>query len=309
MPNFVQNPHPSSLIKRPADELLAPATRMGAVELLVRDLDTMIAYYHDGMLLDVLEQTGEIAVLGKDGKRSVILRHAADLPAFNPRGAGLFHTAIVYDSPAELSAAVYNVAQRYPHSFTGTGDHLYSEAFYFDDPEGNGVELYVDRPRDRWERDETGLYALATNALDPNAFLQKHFNPATSTAAGSSLGHVHLQIGNVDQARDFYAGVLGFEVTGELDTVVFVSAGGYHHHIGLNVFRSYGAGPRAAAYGLGRVDIDVPTEADRAALAERLKAQQVETRDDGRTLAFNDPWSTLIRVKSATAEDALPTEF
>lgn len=309
MPTFTQTPHPSSLIKRPAEELLAPDTRMGAVELLVRDLDTMIAFYHDGMLLDVLSQTGETAVLGKEARPAVILRQEENLPPFNPRGAGLFHTAIVYDTETELSAAVYNVAQRYPQAFTGTGDHIFSEAFYFNDPEGNGVELYFDRPRDMWEVEDTGLYAQATNALDPNAYLQNHIDASRLSDANSTLGHVHLQVGDVGTARDFYAGVLGFEVTGELDTVVFVSAGGYHHHLGLNVFRSRGAGPRAAAYGLGRVDIDVPGEDDRTALEARLRDHGVKSRNDGRTLAFNDPWNTLIRVKAATAEQALPTEF
>ncbi len=302
MSRFRQNPHPSSLIKRPAEDLLAAGTTMGAVELLVRDLDTMIAFYHEGMLLDVLQQAGDGAVLGKNGEPSVLLRQVENLPPFDPRGAGLFHTAILYDSPADLSAAVLNVVQRHPHSFTGVGDHLYSEAFYFNDPEGNGVELYRDRPREGWQRDETGLYAQATLGFDPNEYLQNNLNPLRVSTADSTLGHVHLQVGDVGRARDFYAGVLGFEVTGELDTVVFVSAGGYHHHLGLNVFQSYGAGPRAASYGLGRVDIDVPTEDDRAALAARLRDHGVGTRDDGRTLEFNDPWNSLIRVKAATAE-------
>ena len=304
MPIFKQNPHPSSLIERPAEELLAAGTTMGAVELLVRDLDAMIAFYNEGMLLDVLQQSGDAAVLGKNNEPSVILRQVADLPPFDPRGAGLFHTAILYDTEAELSAAVLNVAQRYPNAFTGTGDHIFSEAFYFNDPEGNGVELYHDRPKDKWLRDENGLYALATNPLDPNDYLQNHADQNALHTANSTLGHVHLQVGDTGKAREFYAGVLGFEVTGEIDTAVFVSAGGYHHHMGLNVFRSKGAGPRAAAYGLGRVDIDVPTEDDRAALADRLKDHQVEAADDGRTLEFRDPWNSLIRVKSATAEKA-----
>ncbi|MDR7330618.1 VOC family protein [Corynebacterium guangdongense] len=304
MSHFRQNPHPSSLIKRPAEDLLAAGTTMGAVELLVRDLDAMITFYHEGMLLEVLQQVGDAAILGTNSQPSVLLRQVENLPPFNPRGAGLFHTAILYDSPADLSAAVLNVAQRYPHSFTGVGDHIFSEAFYFNDPEGNGVELYRDRPRENWERDEHGLYALATLGFDPNAYLQDNLNPLRTTTADSTLGHVHLQVGDVGTARDFYAGVLGFEVTGEIDTAVFVSAGGYHHHLGLNVFQSQGAGPRAASYGLGRVDIDVPTEDDRAALAARLKDHGVTSRDDGRTLEFNDPWNSLIRVKAATSEKA-----
>lgn len=309
MPIFKQNPHPSSLQPRPADELLAPNTTMGAVELLVRDLDTTLKFYHDGMLLDVIAHDGTTAVLGSGSTPSVILKQVADLPPFNPRGAGLFHTAIVYQEHADLAAAVYNVAQRYPHAFQGTGDHIYSQAFYFADPEGNGVELYIDRPKEQWRKEDNGLYTQATLAMDPNQYLQEHLREDYAGHVGqvgqvgqvdSTLGHVHLQVGNVAQARDFYAGIMGFEVTGELDTVVFVSAGGYHHHIGLNIFNSAGAGPRAASYGLGRVDIDVPTEEERLALEERLKHHKIKTRNDGRTLEFNDPWNSIIRVKASS---------
>lgn len=305
MPRFPQRLHPDYAGDRPADQLLAPATRMGAVELLVRDLDKVLKFYNEGALLDVLEyshtESGEpTATLGKGGQPSVKLVQVSDLPPFDRRGAGLFHTAILYPTGQELAAALVGVANKYPHAFTGAGDHLFSEAFYFDDPEGNGVELYVDRPRDQWEVEPDGkLYSQATLALDPNAFLRQNLNAQNMDAAQSTLGHVHLQVGDIDTARDFYAGALGFEITGEVGPALFVSAGGYHHHMALNVFQSRGAGPRAASYGLGRVDIDVPAEDDRLALAERLKDRGIGTRDDGQTLEFNDPWDSVIRVKVA----------
>lgn len=300
MPRFPQQLHPDYATDRPADQLLAPEARMGAVELLVRDLDREIAYYHEGVLLDVLSHSGNEAVLGKDGVASVRLVQVADLPSFNPRGAGLFHTAILYPTKEALSAALYSMAQKYPSLYTGAGDHIYSEAFYFDDPEGNGVELYCDRPREQWEVEPNGkLYSQATLALDPNAFLRDNLNQQAMNSASSTLGHVHLQVGDIDTARHFYAGVLGFDIKGEVGPALFVSAGGYHHHMALNVFRSSGAGPRAASYGLGRVDIDVPAEDDRQALLERLKGHSIATRDDGRTLEFNDPWNSVIRVKAA----------
>ena len=298
MPRFPQHLHPDYVADRPADRLLAPATQMGAVELLVRDLDKVLKFYIEGALLDVLEHRGATATLGKHGVPSVKLVQVGDLPPFNPRGAGLFHTALVYSTKAELASALYSVARKYPHSFTGAGDHIFSEAFYFDDPEGNGVELYVDRPRDQWEVEPDGkLYSQATLALDLNEFLRANLREDSADQATSTLGHVHLQVGDIDTARDFYAGTLGFEITGEVGPALFVSAGGYHHHMALNVFRSQGAGPRAASYGLGRVDIDVPTEDDRLALAARLAERQISMQDDGRTLEFNDPWNSLIRVR------------
>ncbi|WP_309066398.1 VOC family protein [Microbacterium sp.] len=295
---FPQNPHPDSLKKRSRDELLPPDTRMGAVELLVRDLDLMLRYYSEAVSLDVLEHVGDTAALGLRDQKVMTLRQEKNLPRADRRQAGLFHTAIVFDTPEALAASVASTASKVPGSFTGSADHIFSEAFYFDDPEGNGVELYTDRPRDAWLRESSGMYALASNPLDPNSYLRQHLPPAPASFRGN-LGHVHLQVGDIATARDFYAGILGFEVTGEMDVALFVSAGGYHHHIGMNTFNSLGAGPRAAALGLGRVDIDVPTPEDVAALQSRLKDHRIATRHDGRTLSFEDPWNTTIHVTAA----------
>ncbi|WP_030014892.1 VOC family protein [Curtobacterium sp. S6] len=295
---FHQTPHPDSLRPRSQDQLLAPETRMGAVELLVGDLDAMIRFYHEAVLLDVLDHTGNTAVLGLHGRTLMILRQTRDLPAPARNQAGLFHTAILFDTPAELSASVMSIAQRFPGSFTGSADHLYSEAFYFDDPEGNGVELYTDRPRESWIREENGLYALATDPLDPNAYLRGHFDESVTAPAGT-LGHVHLQVGDIPTARRFYSEILGFEVTGEIRSALFVSAGGYHHHMALNTFNSLGAPARAASLGLGLVDIDVPHDDAVAAVRERLADHRISSRHDGRTLSFEDPWNTTIRLKVA----------
>lgn len=292
---FRQNPHPDSLKKRSRDELLAPDTRMGAVELLVRDLDVMLRYYSEAVSLDVLDHVGETAILGMRGQKVLTLRQEKNLPHPNQRGAGLFHTAIVFETPEALAASVASTASKAPRSFTGSADHLFSEAFYFDDPEGNGVELYTDRPRESWIRESSGLFALASNPLDPNDYLRAHLSP-TAPPRTAALGHVHLRVGDIATARDFYAGILGFDVTGELDVALFVSAGGYHHHLGMNTFNSLGAGPRAAELGLGRVDIDVPTTDDLDALRSRLVDHRVITRYDGKTLSFEDPWNTTIHV-------------
>ena len=128
-----------------ASDLLAPDTGMGAVTLRVGDLDAMIAYYRDGVTLELLANDGATAVLGRGTTPIIILQHAPELKSAEPRSAGLFHTAIVFDSQTALALAIYSVATRYPGTFTGSADHLVSEAFYFTDPEGNGVELYWDR--------------------------------------------------------------------------------------------------------------------------------------------------------------------
>ena len=299
MPVYVQNPDPRSLAERPSVDLLAPDTRMGAVELLVRDLDAMIAFYSRGVTLEVLEQVGDTAVLGRDGRQILRMRRMPDLPGKRAGEAGLFHTAVLFGDEPSLAAAVASVATLAPRSFTGSSDHLYSQAFYFDDPEGNGVELYVDRPRETWAREPHGLLKVATNPLDPNAFLRTHLaQPATGRAAGPSptLGHVHLQVGDIGVARDFYVDALGFEVMSDVGSALFISAGGYHHHVAVNTWGTAGAGPRAAALGLGQVNLDLPTPDDVDALRERLTAHRVPVRHDGAVLRFDDPWGTLIQV-------------
>lgn len=280
---------------------LAQDTAMGDVELLVRDLDGVLAYYADGVGLDVLSHDGPEAVLGRGGTPIMRLVRRTDLPEFERGEAGLFHTAILFGDEPSLARAVASVARSYPRSFTGSSDHLVSQAFYFDDPEGNGVELYADRPREQWRRTAGGGVEMATRYLDPNAFLQTHLPGAPRPEAdGAVVGHVHLQVGDIPLAEQFYAGVLGFDVTARYGTqALFVAAGGYHHHIGLNTWNSAGAGPRAASLGLGHLSIELPTTDDVDALVFRLRSNGVELRHDGETLRFDDPWKTLIEVRAA----------
>ena len=133
-----------------SDEKLAADTAMGPVTLRVGNLDAMTAYYRDAVALTVIDAAGGTVTLGRGTTPVVILEHAPELKHASPRDAGLFHTAILFDSKEALAASVYSVAQKYPNTFTGSSDHLVSEAFYFTDPEGNGVELYWDRDRSSW---------------------------------------------------------------------------------------------------------------------------------------------------------------
>lgn len=279
-------------------DLLAADTSMGAVTLNVADLDAMTAYYRDGIGLTVLTAEGGRVVLGRGIHPVMVLEHSPELKHAGPREAGLFHTAILFESESALAAAVYSVAQRYPNLFTGSSDHLVSKAFYFDDIEGNGVELYWDRDRTEWSWVH-GSIEMGTVYLDPNLFLQQNLTEeavAGLDAAAATVGHVHLSVGDVATARDFYVNRLGFESTIEMPgQALFVSAGGYHH-MAVNVWNSQGAGRRQRTLGLGRVDILVPTADDLGTLGERMSHFGLQTRDDGRTLTFDDPWSNLITV-------------
>jgi catechol 2,3-dioxygenase len=285
--------------------LLAADTGMGAVTLRVGDLDGMIRYYRDGVTLELLSHDGPVAVLGRGTTPIVILEHAPELKHAAPRSAGLFHTAILFDTREALATAIYSVASKYPGTFTGSADHLVSEAFYFSDPEGNGVELYFDRDRSQWSWTH-GSIEMATIFLDPNTYLREHLTEGAADAAASGVGlgdaivgHVHLSVGDIASARAFYVDRLGFETTAAMgDSALFVSAGGYHHHMAMNTWNSAGAGRRGLALGLGRVEIVVPTADDLGALGERMTHYGVATRDDGRVLAFDDPWANLVAVRA-----------
>ncbi|MGO2141121.1 MAG: VOC family protein [Leucobacter sp.] len=296
------------------ERTLSAGLAMDAVTLRVGDLALMGDYYASALALEPLEERvvgGEVhRVLGRGAVPMVRLIHTPDLPELNPRDAGLFHTAFLFDDAPGLAATVYRAAQDPRSRFAGSSDHLVSEAFYFTDPEGNGIELYVDRPRAAWRYDR-GEILMDTLFLDPNAYLQKHLDErvlAETARQAGSVGHVHLQVGNVARARDFYVDALGFEATATgIPTALFASAGGYHHHVAMNVWNSQGAGPRAARLGLADVAITLPAREDLDALAARLKGRGLEFADTGRSIVVADPWGTQVTLAlpGATADDLL----
>lgn len=291
-------------------DAINPNTTMDAVTLRVGDLEAMSTYYSGALALAPLEEQTrgrEVhRVLGRGLTPMVKLVHTPGLPSVDARQAGLYHTAFLFDDAPSLAATVYRAAQTPNGAFVGSSDHLVSEAFYFTDPEGNGIELYTDRPRSQWEY-SNGEIQMATQYLDPGGYLQRHLTQEVLDAApglAGRVGHVHLQVGDIAVARAFYVDALGFDSTATgYPGALFASAGGYHHHIAMNTWRSSGAGPRAASLGLGDVAVSVPARDDLDALAARLSAQRIPFSDDGRAVRVSDPWSTQISV-AATAPTA-----
>ena len=296
------------------DRHLNADTTMGAVTLRVADLEAMTGYYTAAFAMEPLEDRArgrEVhRVLGRGATPLVRLVHTPDLPAAAPGQAGLFHTAFLFDDAAALAATVYRAAQHPLSRFTGSADHLVSEAFYFTDPEGNGVELYTDRDRSEWVH-ENGQIRMDTIALDPNEYLTRHLTQEVVDAGPSragTVGHVHLQVGDIATARGFYVDGLGFDATlSAYPGALFASAGGYHHHVAMNTWNSRGAGPRAAALGLGDVAVTVPGRDDLDALTARLRARGIRFDADGRSVRVDDPWGTRVTVAlpDVTTEEML----
>ena len=276
-------------------ELLPADTAMGAVTLWVADMDSMIRYYREGVGLELISQEGSRAMLGFKALPIVILEHKPEMRHAGPREAGLFHTAILFPSEAALAQAVYSVAQKYPHTFTGSADHLVSKAFYFNDPENNGVELYWDRDRSEWSWVH-GSIEMDTIFLDPNQFLREHLTEG-SVDSDKRVGHVHLSVGSIPAAEEFYVSMLGFEKTMNWGgQALFVSAGGYHHHMAMNTWRSKGAGRRQLALGLGNVQIKLDEMGQIVEVKERLDFHNHQAQLSEIDLITEDPWGNRVKL-------------
>jgi catechol 2,3-dioxygenase len=275
-------------------EFLPKSLKMGPVSLRVANPDLMLSFYVGAVGLQVISSGPNSYLLGKGDEPVLVLEHAADLKHAGDREAGLYHTAFLFENKAELAAAVASVATKFPGAFTGSADHLVSEAFYFDDPEHNGVELYVDRPREAWEYRD-GVLQMATLQLDPNRFLSEHLK--TEASPGAGIGHVHLSVGDLPQAKDFYVDTLGFDlVLNYANSAIFVSAGGYHHHMAMNIWRSRGAGVRQQALGLGEVSIELGSADPLPDINKRLIAKGFQTAWDSDRIVTADPWGNRVAI-------------
>lgn len=288
------SPVASGPVSGPAASALPDSTRMGAVELLTDDLAPMRSFYVDAVGLEVLAETAERLSLGSDGDEVLGITRVDNRPADAPTEAGLYHSAILYPNEQSLAGALLSVATLAPMSYTGSADHAVSLAFYFSDPDGNGLELYADTPEDEWVWND-GLVQMGAAALDPNAFIQEHLGTTPSDSA-ATMGHVHLRVGDLDKARAFYADALGFAVTAESEGALFYAAGGYHHHIATNTWGSDGATGRAESLGLGSLTVHLGDTHALSAVADRLTDAGVTFTRDADALTVDDPWGNTVRL-------------
>lgn len=240
---------------------LPPDTRIGTVHLRVGDLDQQVAFYEDVLGFLLVAEDGATAAMGTaDGSPLLVLHAAPGAPARAPGTTGLFHVAYRVPSRADLGAMVLRIrANRKP--IDGFADHNVSEAVYLTDPEGNGIEIYVDRAREVWYSVD-GTIFMTTEPLDVPGLLLAAPKPAPRIPLGTVVGHVHLRVSTLAAAEGFYVGQLGLDVTTRsYPGALFVSAGGYHHHVGLNVWGGEGAQrPEEGSLGLVSFDLIVPSE-------------------------------------------------
>jgi catechol 2,3-dioxygenase len=276
-----------------------PGTNIGVVTLRVSDIARSRRFYEGIMAFQALDEAPGRVVLGGQDKQPLL--ELVEVPGAEPqphRATGLYHVAILFPTRPDLGRELLHLIEAGWQ--IGQGDHLVSEALYISDPDGNGLEIYQDRPRSMW-RWTNGSVQMATDPVDIRGLVDDGTHKAEAwdvIPAGTRVGHIHLQVGNIAEAKQFYHTILGFDVTAQLPGALFVSAGGYHHHIGLNTWQSQGGKPTPTNHaGLEKYVIAIPGHEGLQEVKQRLVAHTIPFEEQGDVIRVNDPWSNLILLK------------
>ncbi|HEY1951772.1 MAG TPA: VOC family protein [Gemmatimonadaceae bacterium] len=283
---------------RPTEYRLPDSTHLGRVRLQVADLERSIGFYEKVLGLRTIQSDDDSASLGPHGEDRVIV-HLRQLRSARPvprRGLlGLYHFAILLPDRASLGRFVAHLGEI--GAYAGMSDHFVSEAVYLTDPDGLGIEVYADRPRDAWKYDERQLY-MTTNHLDVDDLVRAAGGERwKGMPAGTVLGHVHLYVDDIEKAEAFYHQALGFDkVVWSYPGALFMSAGGYHHHLGTNTW-ARGAPPASDADArLLEWEIVVPTKKDAQEAALHVKHAGYPVKEESGEWVLTDPWGTSLRL-------------
>ncbi len=291
---------PGSYGIRPKGYRLPEGTRLGHVHLRVADLARSLHYYTTVLGMRVLSQESGHAVLGDEaGTRALV--ELRERPGAAPAGRrarlGIFHFAILLPSRGDLGRFIKHLsALGVP---AGAGDHLVSEAFYLQDPDGLGIEVYTDRPRDTWRRVGQELM-MATDPVDVAGLLAAAGDtPWTGMPEGTVMGHVHLHVGDLERGAAFFHDALGFDrLAWNYPGALFLGAGGYHHHLGTNVWAgAHAPNPADGDATMTEWTIELPTASDVAAAAASVRAAGFSAVDEDGSVRTQDPWGTAVRIR------------
>lgn len=282
----------------PSGYRLPDATQVGRVRLQIADLDRSIAYYETVIGLRVTERAGSVAKLAAHGDDTVLveLHEKPGVRVVARRGhLGLYHFAILLPDRASLGRFVQHLAAI--RAYAGMSDHFVSEAVYLQDPDGLGIEVYADRPRSAWRTVDRQL-TMATEQLDvDNLVAAAGREPWTGAPAGTRIGHVHLHVRDIELAEAFYHEGLGLDkVVWSYPGALFLSAGGYHHHLGTNTWAGGAAAPTANDAHLLEWEVVLPDAEGIAGAARSLESRGFAVERDGDDVVARDPWGTQLRL-------------
>ncbi|WP_462409838.1 VOC family protein [Neobacillus sp. Marseille-QA0830] len=273
----------------------SPNIFVGEVNIKVKNLEYSTTFYQNVIGLKVLEKTDRKTVLTTDGKTALLtLEQPNDVISKPQQTAGLYHFAILLPTRADLSVFLRHILEiRYP---LGAGDHYVSEALYLNDPDGNGIEVYRDRPSSEWTW-KNGLVDMATEEVDAEGILAESNAEWNGLPAGTVMGHIHLHVSDLAASQEFYTKGLGFDIVSHYPQAVFLSTGGYHHHIAINTWQGVGAPtPPNNSVGLNWYTLVFPDEAAREKAVQRLNSLHAPVEKKADDYVTNDPAGNKIRL-------------
>lgn len=277
-------------------------TKIGTVAITVSNLERSLAYYQERIGLQLHKRKGDRAWLGVGGNDLLLLvaRPGATKPQ---RTTGLYHFAVLVPSRWHLAQSLHHLIET-ETPIGGASDHIISEALYLSDPDGNGIEIARDRHRDQWPRQANGELGIATQAMDWRSVLaEREKNPAgwDGLDPQTTIGHIHLHIADISSATKFYCDILGFEMMSRYGpSAIFVSAGGYHHHIGLNTWAGVGVpAPPKNSIGLRWYSVDLPNKAALHSTIERIESHNIPVTETPIGWQVKDPSQNTLLLRTA----------
>ncbi|WP_085993567.1 VOC family protein [Oceanobacillus senegalensis] len=276
-----------------------PSIYVGQVNINVTNLEKSLDFYHNFMGFKVLEQTNQKAVLTADGKTPIItLEQPEGVYPKEGRTTGLYHFAILLPSRADLSSFLKHLIQTKGRQIRlGASDHYVSEALYFDDPDGNGIEVYRDRPASEWNWIDNQV-EMATVPLDGDSLLAESNKDWQGMPEDTVMGHIHLHVADLEQTEKFYMNGLGFNIVTRYPGALFTSTNNYHHHIGLNVWNGVGAkAPAKNSVGMNWFTLIFPDEEKRKKVIKNLEQVGASVREGQGCFITEDPSGNVIQLR------------